>query len=227
MEPNLTSPIILNPVLNVTLNASLYQPIPKGITIEIEQFALILSFIALLISVLIGYHEINTSKKANALPVLIDLVREFRSMEFKKARQYVINDLEKECNPKDGYWDLKEQSRINVLKVSNFFDNVGILVAFKIADEDIIISYWGNSILTVWTKLYPYLKNERLNRLKRNQHGEYQEYFEDLVCRINNRPVSYILKEKLKLQKIEELEQIPTYNDPTDETKQIKKNIRK
>ena len=70
----------------------------------------------------------------------------------------------------------------------------------------------------VWDKLYPFLKNERSNRFRKYGKGEeYQEHFEDLVCRVYKKPPSDILMNKLKLQKvsyIKKQEQAPGYIDP-------------
>lgn len=180
--------------------------------------SLIISIIAVIVSIIAIAYSVIISQRSNSLQIMTDLFQEYRSIEFKDASRYVIDDLEKNCNPEDGYWQLKDPSRTRVLKVSHFFNNIGALVAYKIVDEDLIIGYMGSNILMVWDKLYPFLENERSHRLKKHGIGkEYQEHFEDLVCRVYNKKPDDILKNKLKLKKISDIkkhENAPGYNDP-------------
>ena len=162
-----------------------------------------ISLLALGVSVYSWYTGYLISQKANYLPILVTLFQELRSKQFKDSQNYVIHNLGKDCNPKDGYWQLNEKSRDHVIKVSFFMDLIGLLVAWKIIDQDIIISFMGNTILTVWNKLYPFLEGEKENRRNRGEGDvPYQEYFEDLVWRIKRRPPSYIVKVKLRLHKL-------------------------
>lgn len=182
--------------------------------------SLAISGIAIIVSMMSVFYSVVIAKKANSLQIMIDLFREFRSYEFKEASRYVIENLEKDCDPKDGYWQLKVDSRKHVLKVSHFFNNVGALVSYGIVEEDLIIGYMSITILMVWDKLYPFLENERARRFEKYGFGiEYQEHFEDLVCRAKKKPLSVALKNKFKLQKLSDLERInraPGYNDPME-----------
>jgi len=131
------------------------------------------------------------------LPILIDMFKEFRSSEFKNHQQYIYNQLTQECDPsKTGYTKLPEPAKLHAITVSHFFENLGLLVASRIIDKELVISYMGGSIISTWNVLEPYIKQERIFR-----NGVYQDHFEHLTALSLSHPQSQIM-EKLKLLKV-------------------------
>jgi len=162
----------------------------------IEIISLIISVIALVTSVAVAVQQINIAKQSNFLPILIDMFSEFRSPKFKRHLYYVTQRLSKEHNSKKGFQNLPEPARTHVITVSHFFDNLGVIVANKIVDEKLVISFMGESIYSAWQALEPFIKRERELR-----NSEYQEYFEDLVVRVKKNP-PHIIRKQLGLQEL-------------------------
>lgn len=54
-----------------------------------EVFALVVSFLALLVSVATSFRQLRLARHANAVPVLVDLFREHRSERLAQAREFV------------------------------------------------------------------------------------------------------------------------------------------
>jgi len=144
-------------------------------------------------------------KRATELPIFIDLFKEFRSNEFKEYLRYIYNELDKKCDPTKGFMGLPKNAKKQVTSVSQFFETLGQLVAHNIIDEDLVIGYMGGSILNVWKVLEKYIYQERKIRKEMGIGEEYQEFFEDLVVRIKEKPPAEIIK-RLKLKKIKRIE---------------------
>jgi len=170
----------------------------------------ILSIIAVLtsiISLVIVLRQTLILKHANALPILIDMLREYRSADFKRHYRYIADDLRKECDPEQtGYTNLPVTAAIHVLPVSHFFDNLGLLVAHGIINEELVLSFMGESIEFAWLVLEPYIVKEgelrkaiREGELKK---ADYQEFFRDLVKRVRTNPPAQIRQKLLKPGKL-------------------------
>jgi len=79
-------------------------------------------------------------------------------------------------------------------KVSFFFDKVGLLANCDFVDDSVAY-YFGQTMSRVFYILAPLIINERLDRKKQEKPWEYQMYFEDFYCRVN--------QEKLKNKTID------------------------
>ncbi|GAA2736593.1 hypothetical protein [Actinocorallia aurantiaca] len=55
--------------------------------------ALVLSVAAILVSGGSAIRQITILRHANQLPIIVDLLREFRSEQFQKAQDYVVHRL--------------------------------------------------------------------------------------------------------------------------------------
>jgi len=79
---------------------------------------------------------------------------------------------------------------------SNYLDHLGLLVDQKLADEEVIGSFIGEAIISLWQSLEPYVRAERAKRL-RDRWGpdvQYQLYFEDLAVRMSKLDLPEIRK---------------------------------
>jgi len=162
----------------------------------VEISSLILSITALIISFLVALRQMQIAQQANTLAAVISLFREYRSHDFKEKIAYIHNSLKKNYKAEEGIWSMPEEDREKVLSVCHLCDTLGALVAHNIINENLVISYIGDSINGLWSSLEDYIVNEREIR-----NSAYQQFFEHLVKRIREKPPSQI-RRKLKLKSL-------------------------
>lgn len=97
----------------------------------------------------------KATRRANTLPVCIDIFRELRSQEFLKAEETIIKGLVK------GEKDNPEELKKNIKTYLHIMNNISALVIHNIVDEDPIIAYKGGDILYHYELLEPYIKEYR------------------------------------------------------------------
>jgi hypothetical protein len=127
------------------------------------------------------------SKKANSFPVLIDLVREYRQPRLSEARKFVFDTVKDNRGYYDhttGFLAFDATAEKHVRALSNYYDNVGALVASGAVDAEIIAGFMGDALKRSWEVLGPYIYGERERRRAMNEPPIYQHYFEDLAVRI-------------------------------------------
>ena len=141
---------------------------------------------ALAVTVWANKKTIKTTSKSTSDTISVsrfqEIYKEYASADFRADLMFVRNDLQK-LYPPDRTTTLysltKEATHIrSVTRVSHFFDFVGMLMAHKLLDEDLIIIFLGGSAERTWKILYPYIDNQR------NQIGDdlYQAHFENLAA---------------------------------------------
>lgn len=156
---------------------------------------LVLSVLALVVSVFVAWRQQRVSKQANSLPILVDMFQEWRTEGQKLHREYVYERLREECSPRLGYDDLPTQAKLHVKEVSNFLDNLGLLVYRGIVDEELVIAYLGGSVLELWGVLAPYIREEQ------KKYWPFQTHFEHLASRCSRKDPKEIWG---KLEKMED-----------------------
>jgi hypothetical protein len=139
----------------------------------------VVSTIALVVAVITAVRQSQQARRATLLPVVVDILREFRSTEFKR-HQTLLDQVPR--IPPDGSIgfvgitdpEVREAARY----VSHFFDNVGLLIATGIAPPAPIAAFLGSTANRAWQILVPYIRTARENAETRPY---YQEFFEHLV----------------------------------------------
>jgi hypothetical protein len=149
--------------------------------------AIIISIVAVMTSVLLGWRALTLARQSNTMPVLIDLFREHRSERLADARHFVYFDLPK-CDLSLGIDGLPEGKKALVRDLAWFYDNIGTLVAHGVIDIEPVSGYLGQSVLLYWERMQPLVQAERKKR-----HGQYdperwQIYFENLYYLIREQP---------------------------------------
>lgn len=127
--------------------------------------ALVLSFVAVAVSTIFALRQSRLMQQANLLPVLIGMFAEFREPAFKEHLAFIETELWERC-PREhgGIDDLPVEVRRHVIPVMTFFAGVGMLVKYGIVNEIIAASYMRGSTLAAWSRLAPYIYNERSRR---------------------------------------------------------------
>ncbi len=138
------------------------------------------SALALLVSLGAGLRQLLLTRQANALPVLVDLFREFRGDRQREARIVVFSEVQS-LDLTRGLDGLPDKQRDRLRDIMWYFDNLGALVTHGIVDIQPIAGFMGGSILTAWERLAPLIYAERTLRGHPSDAGQYQQYFENLV----------------------------------------------
>jgi hypothetical protein len=145
--------------------------------------ALAIAVVALLValaSAVISFRQLREARKANAFPAAIDLFREFRDPAFVADRRLLLRELQN-CDSEQGMSGLPDGIREPAFRVSHYLDNVGVLVAHRLIDPEIAVSFLGASALNLWQALSPFIRRERVLR----SYADYQMHFEHLAATVD------------------------------------------
>jgi hypothetical protein len=149
--------------------------------------AIIISIVAVMTSVILGWRALNLARHSNTMPVLIDLFREHRSERLAAARHFVYWDLPK-CDLSTGMAGLPEEKKSLCRELAWFYDNLGTLVAHGVIDLEPVSGYLGQSVLIYWEKMQPLIQTERKKRQGGYDQERWQIYFENLYHLIRELP---------------------------------------
>jgi hypothetical protein len=138
-----------------------------------EQITLVISALALIISVIFAIVQYGLTRSANKLPVGIDLMREFRSKCFKDESQRAFLVL----TSSEDYSSLDVNDIRAVNYVSHFYDNLGLLVFEGAVEKSFILSFMGGTIISTWNDMKSFIEYQRVNKCE----PDYQAYFEYLA----------------------------------------------
>ncbi|WP_329134933.1 hypothetical protein OG552_20310 [Streptomyces sp. NBC_01476] len=152
--------------------------------------ALVLSIVAVVVSVVVSLRQITLARHSNALPVVIDLFREHRSDHLTTARAFVYRELPA-YDLSQGLDALPEEKQRLVRDLAWFYDNLGALVAHNLVDVEPVSGYLGGSVILIWEKMEPLVRGERVKRDPANQDPiRWQVYFENLYHLVKETPPS-------------------------------------
>src|SRR4051812_46638124 len=122
--------------------------------------ALVVSIVSLIASAGLAARQVGLMRRANQLPLVVNLTQELRSTSFLERERYVLTKLS-ENDPENGQVRLPERAGDAVQVVASLFNSIGILVAFKVIDQRIAISIFGPRAERAWRCLQPFIKGER------------------------------------------------------------------
>ncbi|MGW7072359.1 DUF4760 domain-containing protein [Streptomyces sp. NPDC054855] len=151
--------------------------------------ALIVSLLAFGVSGLVSLRQLRLSQHANALPVIVDLFREHRSLRLARARSFVHEELPA-YDLSLGLAGLPQEGRDLVRELGWYYDNLGALVTHGVVAIEPVSGYLGGSVLSVWEHMEPLVKAERARRARSalpDPH-RWQAYFENLYHLVREMP---------------------------------------
>jgi hypothetical protein len=132
--------------------------------------------IAAIVSAAVAARALREAKKANALPILLDFLREYR--QYEPDRRYILRELGA-LERGLGISELPDEPRTHARTVCHYLDQLGLLVKKDLVDQNDVAGVMGESILYSWRALEPFITAEREAR-----SGDYAQYFEHLVARV-------------------------------------------
>ena len=135
--------------------------------------ALVLSLAAVIISV----RQTVYVRQSNHLPLIVDILREFRSPDFQKDYSVVLTSLDPE-GPACALSQLRDAEKRAALTVAYFFQSIAYLVVYGIMGEEMVIATFQTSIRRSWNALRPYIEQERIQRDSKGQFGFFERLAE-------------------------------------------------
>ena len=136
--------------------------------------ALALSAIAVIITI----RQTIYVRQANHIPLIVDILREFRSLEFQKDYNYIMTKFPQRTTVQ-ALSELEGDERNTATRVAYFFQSIALLVAYRIMDEEMVMATLQTPIKRCWAVLGPYIEADRA---KDDRIGMFQ-FLEHLAVR--------------------------------------------
>lgn len=156
-------------------------------TLALNLVSISLAVVALATSTVFVVRQTTFMRHGNEMPVSITLYQEYRSADFQRAQNYVLDSLAASFGPESGLSNLADEARIPSSQVAAFYTSLGALVALGLVDEKFAVSILGSAAHRTWNILEPYIFREREIRDDRDTLA----FYEDFVCRTReNHPLT-------------------------------------
>ncbi|MFJ8056554.1 hypothetical protein [Streptomyces sp. NPDC096142] len=130
-------------------------------TLLLNLLALFISICAVAISLLFGLRQLAIARHANYIPALLDLLGEFRRVEFHERYDYVCSRLREEHSPELGLSGLPPEAKKSVYSVAYFFQTLAGMYALGVIGEDVAMVMVRGRVKSVWRAVEPYVLKER------------------------------------------------------------------
>ncbi|MFI9831610.1 hypothetical protein ACIHIX_28460 [Streptomyces sp. NPDC051913] len=138
-----------------------------------------IAVVAVVTSVVFSARQARTAKHANHISVMVDLLAEFRSVEFHGHHDYVTLRLGAENDPAAGVRGLPDEARTSFYSVVYYYQSFANLAVFGLLDETLLVTVLRTRILSVWEAIRPFVARER--ELRGPGGGNYLSSFEELA----------------------------------------------
>jgi hypothetical protein len=177
-------------------------------TALLNALTITISVAALAVSVVTATRQSKIMQRSNQLPVIVDLMQEFRTAHFQESERYVLETLTDEHDASVGCTNLPGPARLAVETVTSFFSGVGALRVYDMVEEQILVTTFGYRADRAWTALEQRIRHERELRKDSN----YASCFEDLISCVRD---GWPPAPRYRLQLRTLPQQDPTTQDPT------------
>jgi hypothetical protein len=130
--------------------------------------------------------NVQTAERSRTLPAVTEVFREYRSEEFVRSIRYLIRDIP-EARGAEGFGSFPDEWQYNAYRVCYLFDYMGLLTAFGLVKEELVVSLFGSGIMRVWRAIEQHINMEREYRLRTyppDAPPGFLVYYEHLVRRI-------------------------------------------
>jgi hypothetical protein len=145
---------------------------------ELANLALTLS---LIVAVIFGIAQINASKKDRRERLTLETLRNFQSREFAEIILF-ITTAKFPQNQKE-WLSWAENERIKFIQIGQEMESLGILLADRLIDINLLDKTLGSFIMTAWEKFKPMILELR----EKNPDPYLAEYFQWMAEQIDKR----------------------------------------
>jgi hypothetical protein len=155
------------------------------VSVLINVSAVAVSISAVATSAWLTRNQFKAQRHGNHVDPLIELLKEFRSLEFHQNYSFIRNELPK--LPTDGgISGLNEDIQKKIYNVGYFFQLYTILVYLDVIDERFIGSLLHRRYIEAWTALEPFVHKER--EIQGLPPGAILNLFEHFANYLQNNP---------------------------------------
>ena len=145
---------------------------------ELANLALTLS---LVVAVIFGIAQINASKTDRRERLTLETLRNFQSREFAEIILF-ITTTKFPKNQKE-WLSWPEDERIKFIQIGQEMESLGILLADRLIDINLLDKTLGSFIITAWEKFEPIISELR----EKNPDPYLAEYFQWMAEQIDKR----------------------------------------
>lgn len=139
---------------------------------------LVVSLVALSLSTLIAGRQARLTWGANHIPVILNLLGEYRSGDFARRERRVWESLPGEFDPAEGMSALPAALQEDVYNVCTFYQTIAYLVAYGVYDDQMAYLSVHYRLLRTWHATEQFIQAER--RIRGNPYS-FLNFFEDFA----------------------------------------------
>jgi len=150
---------------------------------NLANIALALSFIVALI---FGVAQVRMAARDRKERFTLDILRNFQSREFCELMHH-MNTYEIPSNSEEMN-KLNAESWVRIVQFSQEMESLGMLVAEKYINIDLVDKTLGSFVITSWEKLKPMVLDNRINQPDPFINEYYQWLAEKLSERMRTKP---------------------------------------
>ena len=173
----------------------------------ISLISVILALVAVCVSAWQTRTNMRDARHSRSLPVIAEIFREFRSREFRESLHNLLT-LSSDKTTGSGFRALSKDRQEDAYRVCYFFDQIGVLVAFGIVHEDIVVAIMGTQIVQVWSVMFPLIESERKYRSKTypsNAPSGFLAFYEHLVTcvyALGGREAAIMIRKRIGVRRL-------------------------
>ncbi|MGW5446138.1 DUF4760 domain-containing protein [Streptomyces asiaticus] len=119
-----------------------------------------LSVVALLVTLYSAVSQAGLQRRSNQLPAYVDLLADFRSVEFHDRYWFVTQRLLAEHDPALGLSGLPDDARRQVYDIVYYYQNIAVLRLADIVDDE-MVALLRIRVIKVWDAVAPFVFRER------------------------------------------------------------------
>ncbi|MEV7686636.1 hypothetical protein ACFW1F_15440 [Streptomyces bungoensis] len=119
-----------------------------------------LSVVALLVTLYSAVAQAALQRRSNQLPAYVDLLADFRSVEFHDHYRFVTQRLLAEHDPELGLSGLPYDVRRQVYDIVYYYQNIAVLRLADIVDDE-MVALLRIRVVKVWEAVAPFVRRER------------------------------------------------------------------
>lgn len=150
-----------------------------------------IAVVAVVTSVVFSARQARIAKHANHISVMIDLLAEFRKIEFHEQHDYVTMRLAAENDPAAGVRGLPAEAKAAFYGVVYYYQSFANLAVFGLLDETLLATVLRTRIVSVWQAVRPFVERERQLRGE-GGGGTYMSIFEELARQAAELPPEHV-----------------------------------
>jgi hypothetical protein len=145
---------------------------------ELANLALTLS---LIVAVIFGIAQINAAKKDRRERLTLETLRNFQSREFAEFILFITTAKFPQSQKEWLSW--AEEEKVKFIQIGQEMESLGILLADRLIDIDLLDKTLGSFIMTAWEKFKPMIFELR----EKNPDPYLAEYFQWMAEQIDKR----------------------------------------